>query len=219
MTPSQPTDKSFTELSQLLENHFNPKPSVIVQRFRLNSRNRRAGESVAQYLSELQRLSEHCQYGTVLNDMLRNRLLAGIANERMQRRLLSEKDLTFARARELALSIETAEQNAEEMRPSMPPSLVPVKESVNRATAVVNTKPGKGLPLKPCYRCAREDHLPSDCPFKLAICFGCRKVGHVRSASKSRGRRPTGKPRRRQRKQKHTGWRRKTKHNNCREYW
>ena len=63
----------------------------------------------------------------MLNDMLRDRSVVGIANERMERRLLSEKDLTFAIARELVLSVETAKQNAGAMRPSMPPSSDPVQ--------------------------------------------------------------------------------------------
>lgn len=189
-SPSTPTDKSLAELSKLLEDHFNPKPSVIVQRFRFNSRNRKVGESVAQYLSELQRLSEHCQYGTVLNDILRDSLVVGIANERMQHRLLSEKDLTFARARELALSMETAEQNTEEMKPSLPPLSVRPEEAVNKATAV---QVSASKSSKSCYRCTRKDHLPFDCPFKFATCCGCQKVGNVRPACRSKGTRPTQK--------------------------
>ena len=83
--------------------------------------------------------------------------MAGITNERMQRRLLSEKALTFARARELVLSMETVEQSAEEIWPRTPPCSDPVRteESVNKATVLV-TKIEKGLPPTPCYRCARE---------------------------------------------------------------
>ena len=38
VAPSTPTDKSLTELSQLLENHFKAKPLVNVQRFRIAER-------------------------------------------------------------------------------------------------------------------------------------------------------------------------------------
>ena len=60
--------------------HFDPKPSVIVQRFRFNSRSQE-GESVAKFTAELQRLSEHCKFGALLSDMLRDRLVVGIMND------------------------------------------------------------------------------------------------------------------------------------------
>ena len=34
--------------------HYNPKPSVIVERFKLNSHNRQDGESVAAYVAQQQ---------------------------------------------------------------------------------------------------------------------------------------------------------------------
>lgn len=52
--------------------HYNPKPSQIVQRYKFNSRLQKPGESIACYVVELRRLSEHCDYGERLDEMLRN---------------------------------------------------------------------------------------------------------------------------------------------------
>ena len=62
-------------------------------------------------MAELRKLSEHCNFGTALNDMLRDRLVCGIADQRIQRRLLTEPDLTFAKALELAQAAEAADRN------------------------------------------------------------------------------------------------------------
>ena len=43
--------------------------------------------------------------------MLRDRLVCGIADQRIQRRLLTEPDLTFAKALELAQAAEAADRN------------------------------------------------------------------------------------------------------------
>ena len=56
----KPKEKSVDEILQTLTEHFDPKPSVIVQRFRFNSRSCQEGESVAKFTAELQQLSEHC---------------------------------------------------------------------------------------------------------------------------------------------------------------
>ena len=52
----------------------------------------------------------------MLSDMLRDRLVVGIMNDRIQRRLLAEKELTFKRAYELAIAHETAEKNTTELK-------------------------------------------------------------------------------------------------------
>ena len=48
--------------------------------------------------------------------MLRNRLVVGIMNDRIQQRLLAEKQLTFKRAYDLAIPHETAEKNTTKLQ-------------------------------------------------------------------------------------------------------
>ena len=51
--PAKPTDKSFAELVKLVGDHYSSIPSVIVERFRFNTRIRQPGESVATFIAEL----------------------------------------------------------------------------------------------------------------------------------------------------------------------
>ena len=53
LSPAKPGEKSFMDLVDLLKNHFNPKPSEIVQRFKFDSRMRKPIESVGKYVAEL----------------------------------------------------------------------------------------------------------------------------------------------------------------------
>ena len=71
---------------------------------------------VAAYLAELKRLSEHCNYGDVLQDMLRDRLICGIQDQRTQCRLLAESDLTLQKAFKVAQAIESAKSNLKELQ-------------------------------------------------------------------------------------------------------
>ena len=95
VAPAKPTEKAFDDLVRLVQEHYQPNRSVIVQRFKFNSRSRLPGESVAAFVAELRRLSEHCQYGDTLDNMLRGRLVCGIANKGLQRRLFAEPELTI----------------------------------------------------------------------------------------------------------------------------
>ncbi|KAM3625186.1 uncharacterized protein V6R79_008261 [Siganus canaliculatus] len=42
---------------------------------------RKKGQSVANFVAELRQLSEHCDFGPVLDDLLRERLVCGINND------------------------------------------------------------------------------------------------------------------------------------------
>ena len=78
LAPEKPKDKTYTELVGILKEHYSPKPSETVQRFRFNSRFRQPEESVSTFVSELRSLAEFCNFGTALEDMLRDRLVCGI---------------------------------------------------------------------------------------------------------------------------------------------
>ncbi|KAK0149179.1 hypothetical protein N1851_010298 [Merluccius polli] len=114
VSPAKPGDKTFDELVKLLKDHFNPKPSEIVQRFKFNSRNRKHGETVMEYVAVLRKLAQDCNYGDKLSEMIRDRLVCGIGDDRIQHRLLSEPDLTFDKALKLAQAIETASKDVKD---------------------------------------------------------------------------------------------------------
>ena len=82
----KPTDKTYDELVKKLTEHYSPTPSEVMQRFRFNSRSRKTGESVADYLAALRRLAEHCNYGDTLEKMLWDRLAWGINDAGLQRK-------------------------------------------------------------------------------------------------------------------------------------
>ena len=178
VAPRKPTEKAFNDLVKLVQEHYQPNRSIIVQRFKFNSRSRQPGESVGTFVAELRRLSEHCQYGDTLDDMLRDRLVCGIADSRLQRRLLAELDLTFKKALELAQAQETAEEGSKQMQQqhSLPSNVNKMSGSPRR--------PQGSAEDKPCYRCGGR-HRSSLCQYKEAICRACSKKGHLARVCRS----------------------------------
>lgn len=86
LSPTKPGEKTLAQLAALSKKHFNPKPSEIVQRFKFDSRVRKPTESVAEYVAELRKLAQDCNYGQTLPPMLRDRLVCGVSDDRIQRR-------------------------------------------------------------------------------------------------------------------------------------
>ena len=52
VAPEDPKDKSYEDLAKLLQHHFMPKPSAIVQRFKFNTPSQQPGETIAMFLAE-----------------------------------------------------------------------------------------------------------------------------------------------------------------------
>ena len=95
VAPEDPKEKSYADMAKLVQEHFKPKPSVIVERFKFNTRGQQQGETISVFLAELRRLSENCEFGATLDEMLRDRLVCGASDDKIQRRLLAEPNLTL----------------------------------------------------------------------------------------------------------------------------
>ena len=178
VAPTKPGVKAYGDIIQLVANDHNPKPSAIVQRFKYNCRVKGPEESIAAYVAALCHLTKHCAYGTTLDDMLRDHIVCGINDSVIQRRLLGEKELTFARAYEIAQFMESAAKNSTDMQSmiSNPSPTQPV-HSVEKKELVGDVE---------YYKCGGH-HFASTCQFKNSDCNACGKKGHIARVCRSRG--------------------------------
>ena len=115
VAPGKPTDKTFSQIVSLVQDHHQPRPSTIIQRYNFHTCNQKTGESISEYVAQLRKLSEYCDFKDTLADMLRDRLVCGCRDKRLQCKLLAEKDLTFDQALTIAKAVETAEKEAKDL--------------------------------------------------------------------------------------------------------
>ena len=179
LQPAKPAETTFKKIVDELGKHFSPKPSEIVERFKFHSRNRKDGEGVATYVAGLRKLTEHCNFGETLPEMIRDRLVCGINDEKIQRRLLAERELTFKKAVDISLAFESALKHVVDMKTEATPSNV---HRVNHREKNVKSPRVN----QECYRCGGK-HDASSCKFRDAQCYKCERKGHL--AKKCRGER------------------------------
>lgn len=176
-SPDLPSSKSYAEICEKLKEHFNPKPLTIAQRFHFHRRNQLPGEKIVDYVAELRRMAATCEFGDQLQTSLRDRIVCGLRNESMQRRLLTEPDLTLDKTLTIVQGMEAAEENAKSLRGST------TEAEVHKVESQTERGPGIG---KPCYRCGKKNHPASKCRFVEATCHFCKKKGHIASVCRSR---------------------------------
>jgi hypothetical protein len=147
-------------------------------------------------MAELRTLSEHCEFGASLDEMLRDRLVCGVNEDRIQRRLLAEPVLDLKKALEIAHGMETAAKDARDLKGEMP----------NKRDYPMNKLHGgqHSDEYKDCYRCGgKHNHLK--CRFKTETCHKCGKMGHIAKVCRSSRTIPRGKERKTFRKNKARG--------------
>ena len=188
-TPRKLSDLSFEEITKLAADYYHPTPSLAVQCFKFNSQNHCSGKSIADYVAELCRLSQHCKHAITLTDMLRDHLVCSINDHRMQRRLLSEKELSFAKASEPAQAMEVVEQDVQSLHKSNPSDVHAVRPEQRCHNQ--RSKPHSSQPSSPptqsstpCPHCGGQ-HWGRTCRFQTAICHACGKQGHIRHICRS----------------------------------
>ncbi|KAM7300563.1 uncharacterized protein ISCGN_016174 [Ixodes scapularis] len=173
--PELPSTKSFEYLKKALGDHLSPKPSIIGERAKFHRRAQHEGESISEYVAELRKLSQTCDYGSVLDESLRDRFVCGLLREDIQRVLFTEDSkLTFQKAVERAQAMEAAKQSAAEARVGN-----------SSVTDVHKVQAGNEKQRDSCYRCGSSRHRSQECPHRQSVCHKCGKKGHIQRVCRS----------------------------------
>lgn len=151
-------------------------------------RTRKQGKSIGDYVAQLRKLSEHCNFGDTLDSMLRDRLVCGCNDHRLQCKLLAEPDLTFTKAFNIAKAVEMAECESREMQNPAARSQQSVHAVTNKTNSQARQRKQLSQADSPhpnCYHCSGR-HSPAECKYRDSECHFCRKKGHLGKVCKTK---------------------------------
>ncbi|KAK0156229.1 hypothetical protein N1851_000482 [Merluccius polli] len=166
---------NFDVVLAKFDEYFVPRRNVIHERARFHQRIQRPGEKAETFIRALYELSEHCDFGASREENIRDRIVVGILDKEVSRKLQLVKDLT------LAVTIETVRQSEEVA------SQVSMQEEATGAVHEVSHKFYKNAKFrgkqrggnKGCGKCGKERHSQEEnCPARESTCNTCNKVGH-----------------------------------------
>ena len=179
--PDKPSTKKVEDLQKLLESHLCPVNYEAAEREKFHNLRRKSEESFRSFLLRIQQQAAKCDFGSALEEQMRDRIIAGVADQEVKRKLLKEKALTFKAAKKIIEEwndVNSALHHTEE--------ILHVRN--NRSDRQRQTlKHTTGQPIDrskdrrngACDSCGGA-HSRQSCKFRQAECFKYRRKGHIK---------------------------------------
>ena len=203
-------EKKYNVVVDKISNFFVPKTNVIFERARFNMRKQELGESCEQFVSALHALASKCNYGTLSNELIRDRLVVGIIDSKLSKNLQLDDRLTLEIAITKIMQSELVTNQQSVVRQETHDA-----HSSNQAVGFIGNKSYK-KPQQPqqhakqayrknnkhasaqqqtCNNCARPQHGKGvTCPAKGQLCFKCQKSNHFASCCRANSWTTAGQP-------------------------
>ena len=164
-------------ISKLTE-YFEPQRNIIYERYLFNSATQRSENKIDQFVNELRKLASTCEYGTLSDELIRDRIVIGISDSSMRARLLRESDLTLNRAIDMCRASEQATCQLRELdHDSEVVQYTKHNKSNHKNNKAQNDKKSRGINVTNCQYCGRS-HKKGQCPAFGKKCNKCKQIGH-----------------------------------------
>lgn len=113
--PKKPGEKSYEEIVKLVKGYLKPPASYLVHRNAFRQRMQHDNESISEYVTALQELTNDCQFNDA-DDQVLDQLISGLRSKSIKAELLKIKTPRLDVALKKALGSEAAESGAEKLQ-------------------------------------------------------------------------------------------------------
>ena len=113
---------SYTDVRAAVNGYFAARWNTIIERARFNTRKQTPEESVGTFIQDLYRIAEDCDYGTLKDQLIRDRIVVGVLDDTLSDRLQAKSDLTLADAVRMSRQAKARKQNRPVVRGEEEPS-------------------------------------------------------------------------------------------------
>ena len=192
-----PTEDERTKIEKVLdrlERHFVGEVNETFERFRFNQRNQEVSETIDSYVSALRALVKSCNFGTLEESLLRDRIVMGIRDDATRKKLLQTRSLDLKIAVDICRASEISTRQVREMRATddvqklqtTRKSLVQDTESHEQSRRSKSQR-RTVQPSAKCKFCGLEHKFQKElCPAFGRTCKKCKKLNHFAEMCRSR---------------------------------
>ncbi|RVE55527.1 hypothetical protein OJAV_G00235410 [Oryzias javanicus] len=195
LSPEEEAD--FHTVKTRLDAHFVARRNIIFERAKFNQRQQEMGETVDSFHTALQCLAEHCGYGALHSEMVRDRFVVGLKDKRLSEQLQMDPELTLEKAVNRARQSEQVKKQQEMLncnfRADVHVDGVHARQQggararANAQQYRQKVKKSAQETITQCMRCGdSKGHSMQQCPAREAVCNQCRKKGHYARVCRSK---------------------------------
>lgn len=189
--------KDYSKVKKMFADFFIGKRNVIYERAKFNTRIQKDGESVESFATDLRKLGEHCDYGQLLDEFIRDRIVIGIRDQQLSESLQLDADLTLEKALIKCRQKEAIRRQQNDLQNIGASQLSPTQsasiDGIQRHRSQSSKQNNRSANIDHCWNCGQNKHPREQCPAKNSICHQCQRKGHYAKCCKSSSRAPTTK--------------------------
>ena len=109
---------SYEEVKTALNENYEIRRNVLVERAKFNKRVQKPGEPVDSFIQDLYRLADDCEYGLLKNELIRDKIIVRVLDDAFSDRLQSKLKLTLEEAVQISRQAEARQQSRKVVRGS-----------------------------------------------------------------------------------------------------
>ena len=163
----------------------NPKKNETFMRYKFLPTRQSEGQSVDNFITALKTAARDCYFGDIEDSLVRDMIVIGTKDSKLQERLLRATDLTLGDAVKYAKSVEATQQHAEFMKTcsNKPSSSIdymrkqPVKPQMSQSFSEKRNMSSTPEHINNCKFCSYS-HPRGSCPAYTRTCNTCNTKGH-----------------------------------------
>ncbi|KAJ8029680.1 hypothetical protein HOLleu_29132 [Holothuria leucospilota] len=183
--------EKVNDVLKKFEEFCNPRKNLTYERHLFFTRNQGTSESFDHYVTDLKRLAQSCEFNTLQDGLIWDRIVCGLVDNKLRERLLRDADLTLEKTITTCRASETSKNQLKTLTGTSDYSVHNV-QSKNKAkhsghpnrgkpkkkSEKSNSDTGAGKPfITNCGRCGR-DHFVGECPAYGQTCKKCGRKNH-----------------------------------------
>ena len=197
--------KTLDNVLKMFAKHCEPVKNVIYERVKFNSM-RQGDLTIHQFITAIQSQADVCEYGDMRNDLVRDRIVVGVNDQKLREYLIDVEDLTLDRCIQKAKQftshhdhVRRIEQNAGDNLDSTSDRSVYTEDvdyiqRQRNSNWQPNVRGGRTRGFsnsqgvsrvqsrqrnqETCDFCNKEKHARDRCPARFSVCHFCKSKGH-----------------------------------------
>lgn len=185
---SEEQTKDPKAILDALGDYFKPAKNVIYERYLFGCCKQEVDEPIDSFLTRLRERASTCEYRQLKDEMIRDRLVLGIANENTRRRLLRERELTLSQSVEICRLAEATEQRVKTIDNTITDTVnIAQAQRLKRQDGEINNE--QKFRIVGCKYCGGGHKKGREqCPAYGKTCRSCGVLNHFAKVCRARQR-------------------------------